>query len=107
MCKAMTRAGITFDKSPIEPQPREQSANGKQKGKFVGTAKMNNKANAIAQRLRVHVPNRNKVSDSNDDPQPEYDSNVAIVAKPQKKHVSPRTMTAMLFGKGSVIARRP
>ena len=96
MRKAMTRAGITFDKSPNEPQPREKSANGKQKGKFAGTAKMKNQANKIAQRSLVHVTNRNKVSDSNDEPQPEY-GNVAIVAKPQKKHVSPRTMNAILF----------
>ena len=55
MCMAMTRTGITFDKSPNEQQPREQSANGKQKGKFAGTAKMKNQANKIAQRSLVHV----------------------------------------------------
>ena len=65
MCKAMTRA-ISFDKSPNEPKPREQSANGKQKGKFAGTAKMKNKANKVAQRSLAHVPNRNEVSDSDD-----------------------------------------
>ena len=42
MRKAMTNAGISFDKSPNEPKPREQSANGKQKDKFAGTAKMKN-----------------------------------------------------------------
>ena len=97
MLKAMTRAGISFDKSPNEPQPREQSANGKQKGKFKGTAKMKNKANKIAQRSLAPVPNRSEVSDSDDEPQPEY-GYVAIVAKPKKKHVCPRTMNAILVG---------
>ena len=36
MRKAMTRAGISFDKYPTEPRPREQTANGKLKGKFAG-----------------------------------------------------------------------
>ena len=98
MRKAVTKAGISFDKSPNGPKPREQSANGKQKGKFAGTVKTKNKANTIAQRSIVPFANRNEVSDSNDEPQPDYGVYVAIVAKPQKKHVSPRTMNAMLVG---------
>ena len=34
MRKAMTKAGISFDKSPNKQKTREQSANGKQKGTF-------------------------------------------------------------------------
>ena len=97
MRKAMARAGISFDKSPNMPRPRKQTANGKQKGKFAGKAKMKNKTNKVPQRSRVPVPCSNEVSDSNDDPQPEY-GQVAIVVKPQKKHVSPRTINAMLVG---------
>ena len=58
---------------------------------------MKNKANKVAQRSLAPVPNRNEVSDSDDEPQPEY-GQVAIVLKPQKKHVSPRSMNAMLVG---------
>ena len=83
--------------SPNEPQPREQSANGKQKGKFAGTAKTKNKADKMLQRSFVPVQQRNEVSDSDDEHQPEY-GNVAIVAKPQKKHVSPRTINALMAG---------
>ena len=49
MRKAMTKAGISFEKSPNGPKPREQLANGMQKGKFAGTAKTKNKANKIVQ----------------------------------------------------------
>ena len=58
---------------------------------------MKNKTNKVAQRSHVHVPHRNEASVSYDEPQPEY-GNVAIVAKPQKKYVSPRTINAMLVG---------
>ena len=43
------------------------------------------------------VDHKAEVSDSDDDPQPEYGGRVAIVAKP-KQHVSPRSMNAMLVG---------
>ena len=46
--------------------------------------KMKNKTNKVPQRSRVPVPCSNEVSDSNDDPQPEY-GQVAIVVKPQRK----------------------
>ena len=58
---------------------------------------MKNKTNKVAQRSHVHVPHGNEASGSDDEPQPEY-GNVAIVAKPQKKHVSPRTINTMLVG---------
>ena len=90
--KAMTRAGISLDKKQTL---REQAANGKQKGKLAGTAKTKNRAEKVAQRSLSPVPHTNEVSDSDDDHQPEY-GNVAIVAKPQKKHVSPRTINAIL-----------
>jgi hypothetical protein len=52
MLKAMmTRAGISFDKSPNKQKPREQAANGKQKGKFAGTAKTKNRTDKTAQRV--------------------------------------------------------
>ena len=70
MCRAMTNAGISFEKSPSGPKPREQSANGKQKNKFAGTVKTQNKANRMAQRSLAHVPPRNEVSDSEDEPNP-------------------------------------
>ena len=98
MRKAVTKAGISFDKSPNGPKPREQSANGKQKGKFAGTVKTKNKANKIAQRSIVPFADRNEVSDSDDDNQPEYGGMATIVKKPKKRHVSPRAMNAMLVG---------
>ena len=100
MLRAMTNAGISFEKSPSGTKPREQSANGKQKNKFAGAAKTKNKANRIAERSLVNVPEKNAVSDSDDDNQPEYGGNIgmmAIVAKP-KKHVSPRLINAMMVG---------
>ena len=97
MCRAMTNAGISFEESPNGPKPREQSANGKQKNKFAGTVKTKNKANRTVQRSLAPVPNRNEVSDSDDEPQLEH-GYVTIVAKPKMKHVSPRVMNAMLVG---------
>ena len=93
----MTRVGISFDKSPNKQKPREQAANGKQKGKFAGTAKTKNRTDKVAQRSLAPAPHRNEVSKSDDEPQPEY-GNIAIVVKPQKKHVSPWTINAMLVG---------
>ena len=95
MRKAMINAGMSFEKSPNVQKPREQIVNGKQKLKFAGTTKKN-QASKIAQRSLVPVHDRTKLTDSNDDPQPDYGA-MAIVAKP-KKHVSPRTMNATLVG---------
>ena len=87
MRSAMTNAGISFEKSP-GPKPREQPASGKQKNKFAGAAKTKNKAYRIAQRSLAPVPDKNEVSDSDDEPQFEH-GYVTIVAKPKKKHASP------------------
>ena len=97
MRKAMTRACISFDKAPNRQKPREQAANGKQNGKFAGTAKMKNRTDKVAQRSLVPVQHRNKASDSDDEPQPEH-GGVSVVVKLQKKHVSPWTINAMLVG---------
>ena len=95
MRKAMVNAGMSFDKSPNEPKPREHFVNGKQKNKFAGTAKKN-KSSRIAQRSLVIVHDKIELSDSDDENQPDY-GGMAILARP-KKHVSPRTMNAMLVG---------
>ena len=91
----MIDAGISFERSPHVQKPREKFVNGKQKGKFAGTVKKN-KANKVAERSLVSVQEKNEVSDSDDDNQPEY-GGMAMAVKP-KKHVSPRTMNAMLVG---------
>ena len=85
MRKALINAGITIKRSPNVQKPREQTANGKQKNKFVGAAKKS-KANKIAQRSLVPAE-KTELSDSDDDNQPEYGS-MTIVVEP-KKHVSP------------------
>ena len=95
MRKAMVNAGMSFDKSPNEPRPREHIINGKQQNKFAGTVKKN-KASRVAQRSLVPIQDRTELSDSDDDNQPEF-GQMAIVARP-KTHVSPRTMNAMLVG---------
>ena len=69
MSKAMTRAGISFDKSPNKQKPREQAANGKQKGEFAGTAKTENRTNKVAQRYLVPFRHRTEASESDDEPQ--------------------------------------
>ena len=70
MRKAMVNAGMSFDKSPNEPKPREHFVNGKQKNKFAGTAKKN-KSSRIAQRSLVIVHDKIELSDSDDENQPE------------------------------------
>ena len=74
-------------------KPREQIVNGKQKNRFAGATKKN-KASKIAQRSLVPVHDRTELTDSDDDNQPEF-GNIAIVVKPPKKHLTPRTMYAM------------
>ena len=97
MRKAMIRSSISFDKSSNEQKPREQPANGKQKDKLAGTAKKNNTIDKIAQHSFALLPVREEVSDSYDEPQPEY-GHVAINIKPQKKYASPRSTNPMLVG---------
>ncbi len=96
MRKAMTRAGISFDKSPNEQKPREQAANGKQEDKFAGPAKKN-RTDKVAQRSFAPVLKRDEVSDANDEPQPES-GQVSIVIKPQKKHIGPQLINFMMVG---------
>ena len=98
MRRAMTNAGISFEKYPSGSKQREQSANGKQKNKFAGTVQTKNKANRVAQRSLVQVQPRNEVSDSDDENYPEYGGIATIVKKPKKRHVSPRATNAMLVG---------
>ena len=43
----------------------------------------------------VHMFSRDEDSDSYDEPQPEY-GNIAIVVKQKQKHVSPRTINAIM-----------
>ena len=81
----------------MDQKPREQPANGKQKNKFAGTVRMKNKPNKLAQRSLVNVPEKNVVSDSDDEHQFEQGF-LTIVAKPKEKHVSPHAMNAMLVG---------
>jgi hypothetical protein len=85
--------GISFDRSPNKPWPREQAANGKQEGKFAGTAEKN-QSNKIAQASLVRVQQKEQVTDSNDEPQPEYGG----VVKPEQKHVSRRSINTVMAG---------
>jgi hypothetical protein len=72
MLKAMIRSGISFDKYPDEQKPREPPANGKQKKNFARTAKKKNNKDKVAQLSLVTVPERESVSVSYDDNQPEF-----------------------------------
>ena len=105
MRKGLVIASISVEKSPNVQKTHEQFVNGKQKNKFAGTAKKN-QSSKIHKRSLVRVEHGDAVSDSDDDPQPEYGSGhmgaMTILVKPKKKHVSPRLMNAMLVG----IARR-
>ncbi len=64
----------------------------KQKKIFAGTAKKNNRKDKVAQRFLVAVGERDSVSDSDEDSQPEF-GGVATVIKPQK-HLSPPPINA-------------
>jgi hypothetical protein len=90
--KAMFRSGISFDKLPNEQKQKDTSTNGRQKKDFAGTAKKKNRKDKVAQRSLVAVDEKDSVSDSNEDAQPEFEG-VAIVRKPQK-HLSPLIMNA-------------
>ncbi len=87
MHKAMIRFGISSDKGPNEQKQEDASEKGKQKNNFAGTAKKRNRKDKVAQRSLVAVEEKDSVSDSNEEPQPEF-GGVAIVKKPQK-HLSP------------------
>ncbi len=83
----MIRSGISFDRSPNEQKPRKPPANGKQKNKFAGTANKKNRKHKVVQHSLVAVEEKDSVSDSDEDHQPEF-GGVAIVIKPHK-HLSP------------------
>jgi hypothetical protein len=87
MRKAMIRSGISFDRLPNEQKQRDTSTNGKQKNHFAGTAKKRNRKDKVAQHSLLAVEEKDSVSDSNEDTQPEL-GGVAIVKKPQK-YLSP------------------
>ena len=90
--KAMIDAGISFYKIPNEQKPKDASEKGKQKNNFAGTAKKRNRKDQVAQRSLVVVEEKDSVTDSNEEPQPEF-GGVAIVVKSQK-HLSPWTINA-------------
>ena len=92
MLQALLEAGISFERSPKATKPRDQVLNGKQKPKLAGTVK----ADKIAQRSLVCAKPREQVSDSEDDNQPEYGN--MVMAIKSTKHVSPRTINAMMVG---------
>jgi hypothetical protein len=72
MRKAIIRSGISFDKIPNEQKQKEISANGKQKNNFAGTAKMKNRKDQVTQRFLVAVEEKESVSYSDEDNQPEF-----------------------------------
>ncbi len=81
------KTGISFDKIPNEQKPKGAAEKGKRKNNFAGTAKKRNSKDRVAGRSLVAVEEKDSVSDSNEDPQPEF-GGVAIVVKSQK-HLSP------------------
>ncbi len=78
MRKATIRSGILFNKLPNKQKQKETSANGKQKNNFAGTAKKRNRKDQVAQHSLLAVEEKDSVSDSDEDTQPEL-GGVAIV----------------------------
>ena len=78
--KAMSRSGISFYNAPNEQKTRNASDKGKQKNNFAGTAKKRKRKDQVAQRSLVAVEEKDSVTDSDEDPQPEF-GGVAIVVK--------------------------
>ncbi len=87
MSKAMIRSGISFDRAPNEQKQKETATTGKQENNFAGTAKKKNRKDKLAQRSLVVVEEKDSVSDSDEDTQPEF-GGAAIMQKPQE-NVSP------------------
>ncbi len=75
------------DKLPIEQKQKYTSANGKQKNTFAGTAKKRNRKDEVAQRCLMAVEEKDSVSDSDEDTQPE-EGGVAIVKKPHPQTIN-------------------
>ncbi len=92
MHKAMIRSGISFDNLQNEQKQKDTSANGKKKNNFAGTAKKRNRKDKVALRSLVAIEEKDSVSDSDEDTQPEF-RGVAIVRKPQK-YLSPQIINA-------------
>ena len=92
MRKAVMGSRMSFKNVPNEQKTKHASAKGKQKNNFAGTAKKRNRKDKVAQRSLVAVEEKDSVSDSNEDPQPEF-GGVAIVGKSQK-YLSPQTINA-------------
>ncbi len=82
MHKPMIRSGISFDRIPNEQKHKDASEKGKQKNNFAGTAKKRNRKDKVAQRFLEAVEEKDSVSDSDEEPQPEF-GGVAIVRKSQ------------------------
>jgi hypothetical protein len=94
ICKAMMGAGISFDNAPNEQKTRNASDKGKQKNYFAGTAKKRNSKNRVAQRSLVAVEVKDSVTDSDEDPQPEFGGVAIQVVVKSQKHLSPQTINA-------------
>ncbi len=71
MRKAMIRSGISFDKLSNEQIQKDTSTNKKQKN-FAGRAKKRNRKDKVAQRFLMAVEEKDIVSDSYEDTQPEF-----------------------------------
>jgi hypothetical protein len=92
MRKALVQAEISLENVPNGQKMKHASDKGKQKNNFVGTAKKRSRKDKVAQRSLVAVEEKDSVSDSDEDPQPEY-VGVAIVVKSQNR-LSPRTINS-------------
>ena len=92
MSKAMVDAGISFENVPNAQNNKSASDKGKQKNNFAGTAKKRNRKDKVAQRSLVAVEEKDSVSDSDKEPQPEF-GGVAIVVKSHNRF-RPRTINS-------------
>ena len=91
--KALTIHGITIESAPTKN--KEQSAIGKQNGKFAGIAKKRTRSRRTGQQNSLR-PIPDGPSDSDDEPQEQAYSMVMVKRKP--KTISPRSMNAMHVG---------
>ncbi len=87
----MIGAGISFDNVLNEQKTRNAPDKGRQKNNFKSTAKKRNRKDRVAQSSLVAVQLKDSLTDSNEDPQPEF-GGVAIVVKSQE-HLSPQTIS--------------
>ncbi len=73
-------------------EQKQKDASGKEKSNFAGSVKKRNRKDQVAQRSLVAVEEKDSISDSDEDPQPEF-GRVVIVRKSQK-HLSPQIINA-------------